>query len=512
MSFMRPSDAFAPNSASIAGAENGIKLSAPLPTYTNDQIANYLVYQPGWTGGASFNLGASRSLTVNITGLSGAGQQLANWALDAWSAVTGITFNRIAGSAQITFDDTQAGASAGPGSYTGQGGTITTSSVNIGTQWIANYGTGIDSYSYMSYMHEIGHALGIAHAGNYDGSATYITQGPASSGTNHYLNDSWQATIMSYFSPYDNTAIAANWDYYTAGFSGVLTPMVADILALQILYGTSGNIHTGNSWYGLGSNVEYVYNQLDIANASYAFTIVDDGGIDKINFSNVTENQTVNLTPGSLSSVGGFVDNMIIMPGSIIENYISGSGNDDITGNTANNMLWGGAGNDIIRGGLGTDILRGGAGNDVLNGNGKGDMLIGEGGNDILRGGNGKDHLDGGAGNDRLVGGIGRDKLVGGAGADTFVFNSGWAVDRVSDFQDNIDTIELNSLLWGGGYMSNADIILNFGSVVANNGNSVVANNGNAGFHVELNFGGGDILKIHGITDVNVLLDDITII
>ncbi len=512
MSFMRASDALTLNSTAVSGAPNGVKLSAPLPTYTYDQIANYLVYQPNWTNGASFNLGPSRSLTVDITALTAAGQQLATWALEAWTAVTGITFNQISGAADITFYNTQAGAFAGPDSISG--GTINYSSVNIGTDWLASYGTGINTYSFMTYMHEIGHALGLGHAGNYDGTATYITQGPASPGTNHYVNDSWQASIMSYFSPYENTSVTANWDYYTTGFSGVLTPMIADILAMQILYGIDTTLRTGNTTYGVGSNAGGYYD----ANlgASASFTLVDAGGYDTINFSNVAADQRVDLNPEAISDVGGLIGNMIIMRDTIIEKFLSGSGNDFIKGNLADNWLdggagndkiWAGDGNDIIRGGVGTDTIRGGNGNDVLNGNGKGDMLIGEGGNDILRGGNGKDRLDGGAGNDTLMGGIGRDKLVGGAGADTFVFKSGWAVDRVSDFEDNIDTIELDSALWLGTFGT-----LTIAQVLATFGTSNVANNGNAGFHVELNFGGGDILKIHGITDVNVLLDDIIII
>ncbi len=483
MSYMRTSEGF--SSSTTASAT----LAAPLPTYTNDQISNFLVYN--WLGGASFNLGASRSLTVNITALTTAGQQLATWALEAWSMVTGITFNQVVGAAQITFDDNQAGAFAGPDSYT-YGGTINASSVNISTAWINNYGTGIDSYSFQTYMHEIGHALGLDHAGNYNGTATYRTDS-TQVGDNHYLNDSWQATVMSYFDQVEAG---------TGTFNYLLTPMIADILAMQTLYGIDGTLRTGDTTYGVNSTAGGYYDT-DLGSTA-SFTIVDNGGIDLINFSDATADQRVDLTPESISDVGGLIGNMIIMRDTIIEKFISGSGNDDITGNTANNVLWGGAGVDFIRGGAGDDVLRGGAGNDTLNGNGKHDMLIGEGGNDILRGGAGRDKLDGGAGNDRLEGGIGRDKLVGGSGADTFVFKQGWAVDRVSDFEDNVDTIELHSALWGGGAMTVANLLATYGSVVANNGN--------AGFHVELNFGNGDVMKIHGISDVNLLLDDITII
>ncbi|MBL1437037.1 MAG: M10 family metallopeptidase C-terminal domain-containing protein [Rhodobacteraceae bacterium] len=490
MSFMRVAETLDQGDVASGDVQNGATMAAPLPTYTNDEISNFLVYN--WLGGASFNIGASRVITVNVTALTAAGQQLATWALEAWTMVTGITFNQVLGAAGITFDDNAPGASAGPDSYT-YGGTINSSSVNVSTNWIANYGTGIDSYSFQTYMHEIGHAMGLDHSGNYNGSATYRTDSNQT-GDNHYLNDSWQATVMSYFS--QSTAGTGTYNY-------LLTPMIADILAMQTLYGTVGTLRTGDTTYGIGSNAGGYYDgNLD---SSASFTIIDDGGNDKINFSNVSANMRVDLTPESISDVGGLVGNMIIMRDTIIETFISGSGNDDITGNIANNILWGGGGADVIRGGRGNDIIRGGAGNDILNGNQNNDMLIGEGGNDILRGGNRRDKLDGGAGNDRLEGGRGRDKLVGGTGEDTFVFKGGWAVDRVSDFEDNIDTIELHSSLWGGGAMDVATLLATYGT-----GN--VANNGNGGTHVELDFGNGDILKIHGISDLSLLDNDITLI
>lgn len=473
--------------------QNGLQIltpdaeSATLPTYSPDQIANFLTN--GYWGGSSHShsatLAANGSLTVDITALNTAGQNAARWALETWTMVTGIAFTYVTSGANISFDDEDLGSAYAGSSY-----------VNIGKDW-NSWDQDANSYYYQTYVHEIGHTLGLGHSGPYNGNATYATDG---SGDNIYLNDSWQMSVMSYFDTRENTTVAGSgWPYGTY----LATPMLADIIAIQNLYGNLGGRQLGDSVYGLGSNIGgYLGTYLT---ASRGFTIVDDGGNDKINFSNVTADQRVDLTPESISDVGGLVGNMIIMRDTIIETFLSGSGNDDITGNLADNVLWGGGGVDIIRGGLGQDIIRGGAGNDVLNGNAKGDMLIGEGGNDILRGGNGKDRLDGGAGNDRLEGGIGRDKMVGGAGADTFVFKDGWAVDRVSDFEDNTDTIELHADLWGGGAMDIATLLATYG-------HSNVNNNGNAGQHVELDFGNGDILKIHGITDVNALLDDISLI
>jgi len=483
-----------------------------LPTLTNDAIAAYLT-NGYWadTGGIrhSFPVSPGGTLTIDMSTVATAGRFLAVKALDAWTMISGINFSvtNIVG-ADIVFTDNieyfnglETNPYGGSAWYIPSGEAVD-GFVNISTNWLLDYGTTLGDYSFSTYMHEIGHALGLGHAGNYDGTGLYATDG---TGANTYLNDSWQATLMSYFSPFENTSIAANWDYFGAGATPLMTPMVADILAIWDLYGTPTTLRTGDTTYGVGSNAGGYYDTY--LQPDTAFTIVDNGGIDKINFSNVIADQRVTLTPESISDVGGRVGNMIIMRGTIIEKFISGAGNDDITGNTADNTLWGGGGNDVIRGGFGLDIIRGGTGNDTLNGNRKHDLLIGEAGNDILRGGGGRDKLDGGAGDDRLEGGIGRDKLFGGTGADTFVFKAGWAVDRVSDFEDNIDTIELNSALWLGTYG-----VLTVSQVIATFGTSNVANNGNAGTHVELDFGAGDVLKIHGISNANLLLDDITII
>ncbi|MEB0161090.1 M10 family metallopeptidase C-terminal domain-containing protein, partial [Pseudomonas sp. AH2 (2023)] len=50
----------------------------------------------------------------------------------------------------------------------------------------------------------------------------------------------------------------------------------------------------------------------------------------------------------------------------------------------------------------------------------------------------------GDAGNDRLEGGTGNDILNGGAGADVFEFERGDGRDRIADFQNGLDRIELD--------------------------------------------------------------------
>ena len=123
-------------------------------------------------------------------------------------------------------------------------------------------------------------------------------------------------------------------------------------------------------------------------------------------------------------------------------------------------------------------------------------MLFGGAGDDILNGGVGPDVLDGGTGN---------DQLFGQSGADSFVFALGYEADRVRDFEDDVDTIQINADLIAGNASVNtlADILDPANGIIS----QVNANN------VQLDFGGGDILTITatGITIADVM-DDIELV
>ena len=88
------------------------------------------------------------------------------------------------------------------------------------------------------------------------------------------------------------------------------------------------------------------------------------------------------------------------------------------------------------------------------------DTVIGSAGNDLVFGGDyGDDRLDGRAGNDTLTGGSGKD---------TFVFGKNWGRDRVTDFQDKADRLDLHdsgAAAFGSLSVSTdgADTVISFG-------------------------------------------------
>ncbi len=71
------------------------------------------------------------------------------------------------------------------------------------------------------------------------------------------------------------------------------------------------------------------------------------------------------------------------------------------------------------------------------------DTIIGTPGDDTIFGRGKRDILDGGAGDDRLIDGRGRDLLTGGPGADVFEFIADGRRDKITDFEQGIDRLDL---------------------------------------------------------------------
>ncbi|MDP2803744.1 MAG: M10 family metallopeptidase C-terminal domain-containing protein, partial [Phreatobacter sp.] len=326
------------------------------PNLTVAQIADQLTHTYWESTGRSAVRWNTSTVSFNVAALEPERAILARLAFAAWSDVCGLTFNEVSTGGAIVLDDEMDGAYA---STSSSGGFITSSFINIAKTWSGGTDA-FDSYTYQTYLHEIGHALGLGHGGPYNGSASWSID-------NAYANDIWQYTLMSYFDGAD-----PNPDLATYRFT--MTPMLADILAVQNHYGARAS-RTGDNIYGHNANAGSVYSFTTYGTAP-SFTIYDSGGNDTLNASGYSANQTINLASGAFSSIGGLLNNIAIAVGTVIENAVGGSGADTMFGNEAGNNLTGGGGGDTIVGGGGNDLGTGGAGNDGIDGGSGADAAL----------------------------------------------------------------------------------------------------------------------------------------
>ena len=411
----------------------------PITTVSHDVIADYMTSRRPHN--QAFDIAAGAVLTADITDLNAAGQQLARWALEAWTGVTGIQFKLVDDAdAHITFDDSQDNPDAASASRSTSEGFIVSAHINVPANWITGDEARMDSYVFYAYLHETGHALGLDHPGPYNADYLPLID-------KIFLNDTWQTTVMSYFHQDHDKFVDASFAY-------PVTPMIADIIAVRDLYGVAG-INPGDTVYGHGSNVAGYTGELfrrwtGEADSSFdnpvTLTLYDSGGTDTLDLSTDSADQRVDLRPGGFSDVYGLAGNLVIAQDTLIENYRAGSGDDVVTGNDAANYLQGRDGNDDLRGGGGNDVLEGGAGADRLDGgpgtdwtsfqlsnagvtvnlaqgtfsggHAGGDMavnienIIGSAYADVLSGDDGANSLEGGPGADRLAGGAGEDSAA----------------------------------------------------------------------------------------------------
>ncbi len=347
-------------------------------------------------------------------------------ALDAYAAVSGLTFEEVQDPAAADFRlaSSQAGGASlgfmnGPDPAYG-------SAQGIGWFNAEPYWSGAragmlspGAYMFTIFLHEFGHGLGLAHPHDATGGSTVmppIGEGPGSEGLGL---DQGVYTVMTYN---DGWPEAPEGLPESRAWGWNLGPSALDIAVIQEKYGANPETGAGDDRYRLPSANE--------AGTGY-LAIWDAGGEDLI-FHRGRRDAVIDLRAatlaaeegggGRVSHAEGIHGGFTLAHGVSIERASGARGDDRITGNAADNLLKGGRGAD---------------------------RLIGGEGDDRLLGGKGADRLLGGKGDDRLSGGPGRDRLTGGEGADVFVLAPGEGRTVATDLGPD-DRLDLRAFGYAG--------------------------------------------------------------
>jgi serralysin len=207
-------------------------------------------------------------------------------------------------------------------------------------------------YGLTTVMHELGHVLGLGHAGFYNGAlnADADQLGP-------YDSRLW--TVMSYIQPTDPTALYYS-DYpldatRTIGSDryqyDLTTFGMLDVQAIQQLYGAPTSTPLGGGQtFGFNSNVAGpagVFYDFTV-NTNPVITIWDEGTGNTLDLSGFTSASQVDLMPGTFSSVDGMTNNIGIAVGTSIDSVIGGPGNDIFTVNADSDWINGGGGINAV--------------------------------------------------------------------------------------------------------------------------------------------------------------------
>ncbi len=198
------------------------------------------------------------------------------------------------GTADLNFGtNNQEGVSAGYANYPNASGGHN-SYIMLANDQATNTSPAPGNYGWQTIVHEIGHALGLKHPGDYNAGGGGGTPPYLSAGTDNQRN-----TIMSYNSPSDTSVYNYKLTKSAGGISiggtvskaGVYGFMQYDLEALQYLYGANTKVNGNgqvtsfsNTWKGLQTLWSPVANS-------------------KIDASKVTNNNIIDIRGGAFSSI-----------------------------------------------------------------------------------------------------------------------------------------------------------------------------------------------------------------
>ncbi|MFS2071434.1 M10 family metallopeptidase C-terminal domain-containing protein [Pseudomonas sp. CT11-2] len=349
--------------------------------------------------------------------LTGAQQSAVTSALGGWSAVANVQFSLVQETV-VNVGDLRFGGYYGMDSKYAAWAYFPDTTPAGGDVWIGpstNDPSPVKgSFDYLTFVHEIGHALGLKHPFDTTPDNKLVLDPSL---------DDVRFTVMSYNDSYSYQPT---------------TPMLLDILAIQSLYGANTQWQAGNTVYSWAPT------------QSVFETIWDAGGNDTIDASNQLAAVRINLNEGQFSQIGkaftdpngdAFNEGLAIAYGAKIENAYGSAFDDSLIGNSLGNLLNGMAGADTMDGGAGNDNYVVDNTGDVVierstsiseidtvysfidytlgsnlenltlldgaNLNGTGNAL-----NNVITGNNGNNILDGGIGADYLAGGTGNDTYI----------------------------------------------------------------------------------------------------